>query len=109
MHKLIRANGTEEELIGPISNSDIRALIGADCLGTVTLHHMGEPLHVMLVDDHGWETEIVDKGDQIELRPVRALKPINLKATRLYWQNCIPGTTHQIAGDVVIVPDLDAS
>ncbi len=34
-------------------------------------------------------------------------KPVNAKATQLYHANCLPGTTHQIVGDVVIVLDDD--
>ena len=107
MRRLIRADGTESDITGPISLPDIRTLIGADTLATVNLRHLGEPLHVMLVDDHGWETEIVTSGDHIILKPTRALRPINAEATRLYHANCLPGTTHQIAGDVVIVLDDD--
>jgi hypothetical protein len=61
----------------------------------------------MLVNDHGWETETDKSSDQIVVKPLRPLLPINEKATELYLQNCRPGTTHQIAGDVVIVPDED--
>ena len=39
--------------------------------------------------------------------PAKPRKPINEKATALYHANCRPGTTHQIVGDVVIVPDED--
>lgn len=71
--------------------SDLCALIGADTIDVVSLRHMGEPRHVMLVDDGGHESR----------------RPVNHEATRLYWANCRPGTTHQIVGDVVIAPDSD--
>lgn len=91
IRKLITAGGTETELIGPHSLQDIRALIGTDTLDVVSLRHMGNPLHIMLVDDNGHGR----------------YSPINNKATRLYHANCITGTTHQIAGDVVIAPASD--
>jgi hypothetical protein len=108
MRKLIKTDGTEIDLIGPTSMEDIRRMIGANMLDTVGLRHMGLPLHVMCVDDGGWECEDVQhSATHFERRPVRALKPINEKATELYLANCRPGTTHQIVGDVVIVPDED--
>jgi hypothetical protein len=108
MRKLIRTDGTEEELHGPVSMADVEQMIGAATVDCVSLRHLGKPLHVMIVDDHGYETEHVDHGNgHSELRPVRALKPFNDKATELYWANCRPGTQHRIVGDVVIVPDDD--
>jgi hypothetical protein len=106
--KLIRADGTSEEIPPGKSMADLRALIGAQGIDTVNLRHMGEPLHVMLVDDKGYETEMVEKGSgHFELRPTKARKPVNAEATKLYLANCRPGTTHQIVGDVIVVPDLD--
>lgn len=89
--KLIRADGTEEDLIGPHALDDVRQMIGASTLDTVALRHLGQPLHVMLIDVNGYLRDL----------------PVNSKATELYHANCIPGTTHQIRGDVVIVPDGD--
>lgn len=91
IRKLIRTDGTEIHLEGPHAMVDVMQMIGADTLDTVMLRHLGDPLHVMLVDDAG------------HLRDL----PINQKATELYWKNCVPGTTHAIRGDVVIVPDGD--
>lgn len=89
--KLIRTDGTEEDLIGPHALADIMQMIGADTLDTVALRHLGSPLHVMVVDDdgHAWDL------------------PVNAKATALYHANCVPGTTHTIRGDVAIMPDGD--
>jgi hypothetical protein len=103
----IRADGTQRELLAPVSLGDVHAMIGARSLDTVTLRHLGTPLHVMLVDDEGWACETVDHGTHVELRPTQALKPINEVATQLYHANCVAGTTHQIAGDVVVLPDSD--
>lgn len=89
--KLIRADGTETELVGPHAMTDLKQLIGADVLTSVWMKHMGVPLHVMLVDDSGH-----DKG-----------LPVNEKATSLYHANCRPGVTHENRGDVVLVPDGD--
>lgn len=93
MRRLIRANGTVEDFDKPIRFDDCSKLIGADTLDTVTLRHLGYPTTVMLVDDAG-----VSKG-----------RPVNVEATRLYLANCHPGTTHQIRGDVLVVPDEDFS
>ncbi len=107
MRRLLRANGTGLELEGPITMREVRELIGAQALDFVSLHHLGSPLHVMCVDDNGYQTEVVEGENVIELKCVKALKPLNAEATRLYHANCRPGTTHQIVGDVVIVPDDD--
>jgi hypothetical protein len=106
--RLIRADGTTIDLPDPLPNHRLAALIGAAATDTVILRHMGHPLHVMVVDDLGYETELIDHGDgHFESRCVRARKPVNAEATQLYHLNCLPGTTHQIVGDVVIVPDED--
>ncbi|NLZ10855.1 MAG: hypothetical protein GX086_05925 [Alcaligenaceae bacterium] len=89
--KLIRVDGTETVLVGPHALRDIAQMIGADTLDVVMLRHMGKPLHTMLVDDEG-----AVKGSAV-----------NEKATTLYHLNCVPGTTWEIHGDVVIVPDGD--
>lgn len=105
---VLRTDGSIEPLAERTSLEDIRKLINAGGLDTVTLHHWGHPLHVMLVDDLGYETKMVDHGGgQFEMVTTKALKPVNQKATGLYWANCRPGTTHQIVGDVAIVPDED--
>jgi hypothetical protein len=91
IRRLIRANGTTQELTGPHAMSDLHLLLGADALDTVVLRHLGEPRQVMLLDDLGH-----NKG-----------LPVNVEATKLYHANCRPGTTHQILGDVVVVPDDD--
>jgi hypothetical protein len=86
--KLIRADGTEIELHGPHALADVRQMIGADTLDTVRL---ADRCHVMLLDDEGHAKGL----------------PVNETATRRYQDVCIPGTTWQIRGDVVIVPDSD--
>ena len=105
--KLIRTDGTCQDLRPGTPMRELRKLMGAQSVGTVILRHMGHPMHVMLVDDNGYETETKATARGIELVPVRALRPVNVEATRLYHLNCLPGTTHQIVGDVVIVPDED--
>lgn len=109
MRRLIRTDGTEIDLPDPVPYARIGALIGAAVTDTVCLHHMGTtPLHVMVVDDLGYETEQIDHGGGVfESRCMRARKPVNEEATRLYHLNCQPGTTHQIVGDVLVVPDQD--
>lgn len=91
MRKLIRADGTSEELTGKRTMANLHAVIGATTIDTVTLRHLGYPINVMLVDDAGHAKGL----------------PVNAEATRLYHFNCKPGTTHTIRGDVVVVPDED--
>ena len=108
MRRLIRADGTHLDLAEPVSHDQILKMIDAAALDIVALRHMGEPLHVMAVDDLGYETEQIDHGGgHFENRCVRARKPVNVEATHLYHLNCQPGTTHQIVGDVLVVPDQD--
>ena len=108
MRRLIKADGTVQDFEQPIPWADQGKLIGAATTDTVVLRHMGHPLHVMIVDDMGYETTTVHHANgAIELQPVAALKPVNVEATRLYHENCLPGTTHQIVGDVLVVPDHD--
>lgn len=105
---VLRCDGSVEHLAGPIRGlAQVCELIGASTLDTVRLGHMGRPVHVMFVDDMGYETEAVQTGNRTTLVPVRARKPVNLKATALYHLNCRPGTTHQIVGDVLVCPDAD--
>lgn len=91
MRKLFRTDGTTLDLPEVHRIRDCSNLIHADTLDTVVLHHMGHPLHVMLLDDNGH-----GKG-----------LPVNAEATKLYLANCKPGTTHTIRGDVIVVPDED--
>lgn len=88
IRKLIRADGTETDLHGPHAIADVEQMIGAEALDIVRL---ADRVHVMLLDDLGQPKGL----------------PINAEATRLYHEVCRPGTTHQIRGDVVIVPDSD--
>lgn len=88
MRKLIKADGTEVKFLLKKSNAQIRALIGADTLDTVTLR---DRVHVMLVDDLGHEKRL----------------PVNGTATQHYWERCGGPVDHVIRGDVVIVPDED--
>lgn len=105
--KIIRTDGTEELLPGPLSFEQIRERIGADSLDFVSLKHLGNPLWVMAVCDGAWETVTQTRGNVITVIPVRPLMPINVKATDLYHADCQPGTTHPIAGDVAILLDGD--
>ena len=91
MRKIIRTDGTTTDLAQRLPMAQISASINADTLDTVVLRHMGHPMHVMVVDDSGHTKGL----------------PVNEEATRLYRFNCLPGATHQIRGDVVVVPDAD--
>lgn len=108
IRKIIRTDGTEEELPGPITMAEARERIGAQTLDVVLLRHLGWPLHVMLVDDAGYVTmPLTTQPGVVRLQTLAPRKPINEKATALYHANCRPGTSHRIVGDVVIVPDAD--
>lgn len=100
--QIIRTDGREE--FADIKFSSIPAAIQAEITSTVNLRDG----RVMLVDDRGYEVETIKHSENwIELRPVRALKPENAKATALYHSICLPGTKHKIVGDVAIVNDAD--
>lgn len=85
---VIRTDGTIEKLPKPIGTHQVHQLIKASTLDTVVLL---DRIHVMLVDDAG-----VDR-----------CRLMNEEATKLYLDRCMPGTTHMIRGDVVVVPDSD--
>lgn len=89
--RVIRVDGTEEQLPHAITMRRALDLIGADTIDTVSLKHLGGPLQVMLVDDAG----MIDD------------KPINQKATALYHANSRAGNPHSIHGDVVVLFDED--
>lgn len=103
---IIRTDGSEEchEVSKALVFRTIDRLIGADCTYTVNL---GDG-RVMVVDDNGYESKCVDNGNgHFALVPMRARKPVNAKATALYHAICVPGTRHQIVGDVAIAIDAD--
>jgi hypothetical protein len=103
---ILRCDGTQEEHTVPSADvmRQIKQLIGASIMDSVNLRDG----RVMLVDDRGYDTETIDHGEgRIELRPTRARKPLNLRATALYHGVCRPGVTHQIVGDVAIVLDRE--
>jgi hypothetical protein len=106
---VLRVDGSAELVQQPLTTEKARVAIGAaEGVDIVPLRHLGSPLYVMMVDDNAYETKFIDHGNgHMELRPVRALKPDNPKATELYHRNCHPGTTHRIIGDVYICPDED--
>lgn len=91
VRKLLRANGTSETFFAPIKIDKLREMVGCNAFHAVSLWHMGEPLHVMLVDDNGLAKRL----------------PVNVEATELYRANCKLGARGVIVGDVVIVPDED--
>lgn len=105
---VIRTDGREEVIQSrPKSRlDDIKRSIVAPDLDFVRIGKSDYSDLVMAVDDAGWETELVDHGDgRMELKPVRARKPINPKASDLYHSICVPGTVHMIVGDVAIFHD----
>lgn len=107
MRRLIKTDGTAIDMPQPLTIDQACKLIDADTLDSVVLKHLGEPLHVMLVDDVGYESRAITDGNATLLVPVKARKPANRAATALYHANCQPGTTHRIVGDVYVCPDAD--
>ena len=113
--RIIRADGTVQLLERPHTMRELERLLNTDGVDTVNLRHAGHPLMVMVVIDRGWDTEAVEDTvttngmtfQRTTMKPVRPRFAINEQATALYHANCIPGTTHQIAGDVAVVPDSD--
>ena len=104
--KIIKCDGSEGDITiaKPSAIEAIHRAIGAKFCDVVNLHDG----RVMFVDDDGYETETIDHGaGRFEIKTLKAKKPINLKATELYWSVCRPGTKHQIVGDVAIVLDAD--
>ena len=102
---IIRTDGTEEVITGKARILVIEKQINATCLDTVLIDR--NEMIVMLVDDNGYETREETTGNVTTIIPVKALKPVNEKATAFYHAICIPGTTHQIVGDVAIAYDSD--
>lgn len=113
--RVIRADGRVEQLPKPLSMEEILKVLNTDTVDSVNLRHMGSPLMVMVVIDKAWdcistteEGSVAGMPAKVETRvPLAPKFPINEKATELYLANCRPGTTHRIAGDVVICPDSD--
>ena len=103
---IIRTDGRKEthEVGKHILLPWIKRMIGAE----VTDHVNLKDGRVMIGDDNGYETEIVEKSTGLfELRPIRARKPVNAEATKIYHGICKPGTTHRIVGDVAIAWNKD--
>jgi hypothetical protein len=99
---IIRTDGSEEtrQIAHDALFEQIERLIGAALTDSVNLRDG----RIMIVDDSGYETEIHEVRPGIfEIRCTKALKPVNDKATALYWSVCKPGTTHKIVGDVAII------
>lgn len=103
--QLIKTDGTELWLDLPARRffREASTLIGAELFDKVNLRDG----RTMWVDDGGWNTETITKGNYINIVCTTPRKPINPKATALYHSVCRPGTTHKIAGDVLITNDLE--
>ena len=105
---IIRTDGTEHIIKRSSKGTldKIKQAIKAEGLDFVRIGKADWSDLVMAVDDFGWETiTVVHSDNHMELKPVKANKPINPKATALYHAICLPGTTHQIVGDVAIMHD----
>ena len=86
--KLIKTNGEESVIELPqLTIKKLHEIAGCDMFDTVNLRDG----RVMMIDDLGHPNQ----------------KPVNEKATALYHSVCVPGTTWEIRGDVVICNDED--
>lgn len=104
--EIIRTSGRREQHTVPVDRlmQWVHRAIDAETLDTVSLRDG----RVMMLDDKGYESELVElEPGHSELRPIRAVKPENAEATKLYHAICIPGTEHKIVGDVAIVIDRE--
>lgn len=117
---LIIAEGSEQ-LLGSVPDYATRAtLLACKAFDRVNIGKLLPPDDprsdlVMIIDGHGYESELVyQDGNQVgeamtlELRPRKPLKPVNKRATEYYHAICVPGTTHEIVGDVLIIHDGDS-
>jgi len=105
---VISTEGEDVVFRTPPTIRNIETLIGAKTLEFIRIGKADGSDLVMAIDDRGYESTMVEVGDgRYKLQPVRALKPVNQRATELYHAICNPGTTHQIVGDVAIVHDED--
>src|SRR5882724_10147543 len=107
---IIRTDGKEEthdltdsEVNYSAFRRELCKLLDADTFDIVILRDG----RIMYVDDNGWQIEHITKPGLTRKVPVRANKPINQKATELYWSICKPGTTHKIVGDVAVVKEME--
>jgi hypothetical protein len=109
--EIIRTGGQREEHeIGKhILLSWIKRMIGAETTDSINLRDdRGRRTgFVMILDDNGYDTETITHPTHIEIKPVRARKPVNPEATKIYHAQCKPGTEHKIVGDVAIAWDAD--
>ena len=111
---LIKTDGTEELRPFPSPPGFQRietmvAALGFDTLdfSTLTKDHWGRAKLLMVVNDKGWETDLVQHGPgRFELVPTTANFPVNDKATDLY-RAIAPTSEHQIVGDVAVLNDDD--
>lgn len=104
---VLRTDGSQEVIERKPTLDAISAIIGAETIDTVNIGRATGSDLVMAVNDRGHETKAVERGGVLTLVPTKPLFPVNAAATALYLEICIPGTTHQIVGDVVIVRDRD--
>lgn len=99
--KVMRTTGVVEVYEQKPTIASIKQHLHCDALDTVNLRdasgrHTGV---AMLVDDIG--SDVLTTG-----LPGKNL-PVNEGATRLYHAQCVPGTTHQIRGDVALCCNED--
>lgn len=82
---IIRTSGAVEEIAGadPLTYAEVADLIGATMLDVVNLRDG----RMLFIDESGHPKGLPD----------------NPHGTGLYWSVCRPGTTHRVAGDVVVL------
>jgi len=86
--KLLRTDGTQQELSAPCTTSSLRELIHAESIEFIPLRNLGRLSHVMATDRQGYHKHL----------------PVNVEATRYYLTHSMRTARHKIRGDVVIAP-----
>ena len=92
---IVYPDGRVVKRLAPIPSNEIEALIcdpAPHAPRSLTVVNLRDG-HVMLIHDMG---HILDP-----------MLPVNPGASAAYWGICKPGTTHEIRGIAVIVPDED--
>lgn len=91
MRMLVRALGAEvTHFDNPVRMPDVQALLGTSALTVIML---ADRVHVLIMDDFAAHKEL----------------PVNVIATKYYWEKCGAPVDWYIRGDVFICPDDDAN
>lgn len=100
IRRLLRTDGTSEDVPGPLSEKALRTLLATTGVITMApLRHLGDtPRRALAFDSLGLSKDL----------------PLNVKATELltiecrqHHKHCGPGVLHKVRGDAVVLPASD--